>query len=53
MKPWVDTYYGIGVALNSREMRNKQFAGQNMLGKILEDMRDNLTSTAETDNSQN
>lgn len=37
-----NSFYGIGAALNSREMRNKQFTGQNKLGAALEDKRTRL-----------
>lgn len=37
-----DTYFGTGAMLNSREMRNRQFIGHNILGKILEAKRESL-----------
>lgn len=37
-----NSYYGIGAALNSKELRNKQFNGENKLGKVLEEKRAEL-----------
>ena len=40
----VNTYYGIGAALNSRELRNKQYNGENKLGQLLEQKRTKLNN---------
>ena len=47
-----NTYYGIGATLNSRELRNKQFTGQNKLGLALEEKRARLVADQEQVNNK-
>ena len=40
-----NSFYGIGAALHSREMRNNQFTGMNKLGHALMEKRDKMTAS--------
>ena len=44
-----NAYYGIGAALNSKELRNKQYNGQNKLGQLLEEKRASLNNERQQD----